>query len=573
MIVCASAFLAQERGCFSSLHVSDFSSRFRENDSHIYPESDDWTRPIPNHGRAGDEIDRQTPEILSRTPNLRLKAEFNAITRSKISNGGFRSTDANTQLRKREEKQQLSDCIGWRFFGGSDASLKLRDELTRTLMEVKDGGVDARGIEGSPASFADLVMEMTSSRQDIRAFALKTKAMLLKMERKVRSARHQEMIYRHLASYGVPKSMHCLCLRLAEEYSVNAMARSPLPPPESVSRLANPSFYHLAILTDNVIAASVVISSTITNSAHPEKLVFHIITDKKTYTPMHAWFALNSAAPAVVEVKGLHQFDWRLEVNVGVKEMLEIHRSIRSHYYLKNLKEGEFGDFEGGEYARKLEALSPSCNSLMNHLRIYLPELFPDLNKIIFLDDDVVVQHDLSPLWELDLNGKVNGAVFNSWGRDGDRKNCCPGRKYLDYFNFSNPAVSSEFDDDRCAWLYGLNIFDLQAWRRTNITRTYHRWLKRSFNSDFALWSPGALPPALIAFEGHVHPIEPSWHAAGLGYGPPDISREMLEAAAVIHFSGTAKPWLEIGFPELRGLWNRHVNFSNEFIRRCKFME
>lgn len=455
------------------------------------------------------------------------------------------------------------DCIGWGLFSGSDSSLKLRDELTRALLEAKEGNVhNEEGIE----SFDELVREMTSKPQDIKTFAFKTKAMLSRMERKVQSARQRESIYWHLASRGVPKSMHCLCLKLAEEYAVNAMARSRLPPPEYVSRLSDPSFHHLVLLTDNVLAASVVVSSTIQNSANPEKLVFHIVTDKKTYTPMHALFAINPIKSAVVEVKGLHHYDWPQEVNVKVKEMLEIHHLIWRHYY-NNLKEEDLEHEKPNK--RYLEALSPSCLSLMNHLRIYIPELFPNLNKIVFLDDDVVVQQDISPLWELDLNGKVIGAVVNSWCGDHD---CCPERKYRDYLNFSHPVISSNFDADRCAWLYGVNVFDLEAWRRSNITATYHHWLKVSLREGLAIWYPGVFPPALIAFKGHVQPIDPSFHVDSLGYRTPEVSEELLESAAIIHFSGPAKPWLEIGFPEVRGLWNKHVNSSNKFVRKCRVL-
>lgn len=452
------------------------------------------------------------------------------------------------------------DCMRWRFFGGGDASL-LRDEVTKAVVESGEGRFgDEGGMESSVDSFNDLVRDVTSNRHDIKTFAFKTKAMLLKMERRVQTARQRESIFWHIASHGVPKNLHCLCLRLAEEYAVNAMARSRLPPPELVSRLVDPSFHHLVLLTDNVLAASVVISSTIQNSANPKKLVFHVITDKKTYTPMHAWFAINSIESAAIEVKGLHQYDWSQEVNVGVKEMLEIHRLICRQYY---------NNFEyKGEDLRKLEGLSPTCLSLMKHLRIYIPEMFPDLNKIVFLDDDVVVQHDLASLWEMDLDGKVIGAVFNSWCGDG----CCPGRKYKDYFNFSNPIISSKFDNNCCGWLYGMNVLDLKAWRSTNITKTYHHWLKLNLKSGLGLWQPGVLPPALIAFDNHVHPIDPLWHTADLGYHSREISREILEASAVIHYSGPAKPWLEIGFPEVRGLWTKHVNSTNKFIRKCRIL-
>ncbi|KAI4306032.1 hypothetical protein L6164_029346 [Bauhinia variegata] len=374
------------------------------------------------------------------------------------------------------------DCIGWRLFSGGDTSLKLRDELTRALLEAKDGD---NVNDGGTESFNELVREViTSSGEDFKEFAFKTKAMLSQMEQKVQSARQQESVYWHLASHGVPKSLHCLCLKLAEEYTINAMARSRLPPPEHVSRLVDPTFHHIVLLTDNVLAASVVVTSATENSANPEKLVFHIVTDKKTYTPMHAWFATNPIKSAAVEVKGLHQYDWSEDVNAGVKEMLEINHLIHKHFS-KNFKGKDL--VHNGDRNRYLEALRPSSLSLLNHLRIYIPELFPDLKKVVFLDDDVVVQRDIAYFWELDLDGKVSGSVLNL--RCG--YSCCPGSKYVDYMNFSHPLISSKFDRDQCAWLYGMNIFDLEAWRRTNITSIYHHWLKLNLESGLALWNPG----------------------------------------------------------------------------------
>lgn len=459
------------------------------------------------------------------------------------------------------------ECMAWRYLGGSDSSLYLREELMRALVEVEGSISDDVAMEGSsPASFNDLVTVVTSNKQDLKGFAFKTKSMMLKMEQNVQHSRQRESVFWHLASHGVPKSLNCLTLKLAEEYTINAIARSRLPSPDLISRLTNSSFHHIVLLSDNVLATSVVISSTIKISKNPENLVFHIVTDKKTYNAMHAWFAANFVSRAAVEVKGLHQFEWSHKVNIGIKEMLEIHHLIwRQNYYA--LKEKHFQYDEENE--RNLDALSPSCTSLLNHLRIYIPELFPDLNKIVFLDDDVVVQHDLSSLWELDLHGKVVGAVVGSWcGHE-----CCPGRQYKDYFNFTNTFIASNFDSDRCGWLYGMNVFDLQAWRKTNITNIYHKWLKLNLNHGMTLWGPGAVPPALIAFDGLVHLLDPSWHLSGLGYCSHPITPKLFEAATVLHFSGPAKPWLEIGFPEVQSLWKRHVNFSNDFIKSCRIKE
>ncbi|KAE8663713.1 putative galacturonosyltransferase 15 [Hibiscus syriacus] len=423
---------------------------------------------------------------------------------------------------------------------------------------------------------------MTSKQQDIKAFAFKTKAMVSLDKGCLHSILHvycnRFSVFLWTKAFDIsPVCLHVLITEniktivllphatplphcpLNEEYAVNAMARSRLPPPEHVSRLADTSFHHIVLLTDNVLAASVVISSKVEIALNPEKLVFQIVTNKKTYTPMHAWFEINSLKSAVVEVKGLHQYDWSQKVNVGVKQMLEIHHLICSHYY-NNLKEEDFE--HEGEHRKVFEALNPGCQSLMNHLRIYIPELFPELNKIVFLDDDdVVVQHEISSLWTLDLNGKAIGAVVDSWCGD----SCCPGRKYKDYLNFSHRIISSNLDQDRCAWLPGMNAFDLEAWRRSNITSSYHKWLKLA---RFTLWQPGVLPPNLLAFEGHVHPIDPLWQVAGLGYLSSSAQGQIFEAAAVLHFTGPAKAWLEISSPELRSLWSRHVNVSNSFIRK-----
>ncbi|KAL1555710.1 putative galacturonosyltransferase 15 isoform X4 [Salvia divinorum] len=453
-------------------------------------------------------------------------------------------------------------CLTWRIFGGSDAAL-LREELVRALLEATDGGgvgtVD--GSNSEPVSFKDLVKDMSLNRQDLKAFAFKTKAMIAKMEHIVKTAQWHESMYWHLAAHSVPKGLHCLSLEMAEEYAVNAAARSRFPLPQYVHRLTDPSFHHVVLLTDNIVAASVVISSALKTSSSPEKLVFHVVTDKKTYTSMHAWFSVNVFDSAVVEVKGLHQYDWPHEVNVAVKEMLEIHHQIWNHNF-RSLKEDlEYGN--GNHH--KIDGLSPSSVSLLNHIRVYLPELFPDLNKVVLLDHDVVVQRDISSLWDLDLNQKVVAAVVDSWCGTG----CCPGQKYKDYFNFTNPIISSVLDKNRCGWLYGLNVFDLQRWRNSNITAVYNQWLKLSLNSGFELWHPGALPPALLAFENHVHTLDPSWHVAGLGHRYPLIDNHMLETAAVVHFSGPAKPWLEIGSSEVRDLWTRHINSSNNHIRKC----
>ncbi|KAG0494197.1 hypothetical protein HPP92_005191 [Vanilla planifolia] len=414
------------------------------------------------------------------------------------------------------------------FFRGEDNFQELAKELRKIYEDEVAGPMEPKMVEDAPDSWNDLMAEMASySYQNVnpRAFILRTKAMLMKMDQKLQLAKLQASIYQHLASIGVPKNMHCLSLRLAEEYLLNANARS---------------FYH-----------HLIVSSTVACSRASERLVFHIITDKKTYTAMHAWFALNSVGSAIVEVKGLHQFDWPPDVNAIIMETIHAIQDCLAAY-------------------RGHEALSPSTFSLLNYFRIHLPELFPKLGKVIVLDDDVVVLHDLSPLWDIDLNGRVVGAV----GVEEDAAGHCTGGKLGDHINFSNPLLRSASlgaEANQCAWFSGMNVFNLEAWRRTNVTHSYQSLIKLNRDSRFALWRMSFLPPALLAFHALTQPLEASWHLPGLGLQIP--KPELLETSAVLHFSGPQKPWLHVGFSELRQLWRRHLNNSDELLRSCRVVD
>ncbi|MFS7914983.1 putative polygalacturonate 4-alpha-galacturonosyltransferase [Helianthus anomalus] len=74
--------------------------------------------------------------------------------------------------------------------------------------------------------------------------------------------------------------------------------------------------------------------------------------------------------------------------------------------------------------------------------------LFLNLDKVVFLDDDIVIQRDLSPLWGIDLGGKVNGAVETCEGDD----TWVMSKRFRTYFNFSHPLISNNLDPDERAW-------------------------------------------------------------------------------------------------------------------------
>ncbi|PHT62866.1 putative galacturonosyltransferase 12 [Capsicum annuum] len=465
-----------------------------------------------------------------------------------------------------ERKCSTLGCLG-RKIGPRILGTQLESTVPEVIYQVLEEPSDEVEIEegpDTPQSLEEFMEEMKDIRPDAETFAVKLKTMVTLLEQRTRTAKIQEYLYRHVASSGIPKQLHCLDLKLAHEHSINANARLQLPSAELVPALVDNSYFHFVLASDNILAASVVASSLVQNSFRPEKVVLHIITDRKTFSPMQAWFSLHPLTPSIIEVKALHHFDWLTKGKVPVLEAMEKDQKARSQFrggssaIVANTTE------KPHVIAAKLQALSPKYNSLMNHIRIYLPELFPSLDKVVFLDDDIVVQTDLSSLWDIDMNGRVNGAVETCRGED----KFVMAKRFKSYLNFSHPLISKNFNPNECAWAYGMNIFDLEAWRETNISEAYHYWLEQNLKSDLSLWQLGTLPPGLIAFHGHVHAIDPFWHMLGLGY-QDNTSIADARSAGVIHFNGRAKPWLDIAFPQLRSLWTKYVNFSDKFITTC----
>jgi lipopolysaccharide biosynthesis glycosyltransferase len=179
------------------------------------------------------------------------------------------------------------------------------------------------------------------------------------------------------------------------------------------------------------------------------------------------------------------------------------------------------------------------------YARLLIPELLPtSIRRAVYLDGDVLVTDDLSPLFRVPLDGAPFGAVKD----------------------FHVPSTDSEKSSVRglvAAKPYcntGVLVIDPEQWRATGFT-------ERAI--DFARSTVEPLPfadqDAMNAVANGWHELEFRWNVQVLSMYWPELPEsalkdwlirnrdELYRDAAVVHFGGVPKPWQPWSFATSRG--------------------
>lgn len=482
---------------------------------------------------------------------------------AKISNGSsFYGAEVSCQLEfgsyclwSKEHKEAMNDATVKRFkdqlfiaraYYPSIAKLQGQENLSRemkqNIQEHERMLSEAISDADLPPFFANKILKMDQTIAKAKGCPVECS----NVERKLRQILDlsEDETHFHMKQsaflYGLgvqtmPKSLHCLSMRLTVEYFRD-------PPPDLESSLAdkfdNPRFRHFVIFTRDILAVSVTINSTVVNSEDTACLVFHLLTDKENFYAMKLWFSRNSYKEAVIHILNIEDPSLSNLSGLGLKKLFvseEFRISVR-----------------GLDQARPLQ-MRTEYISVFGHSHFLLPEIFKNLKKVIVLDDDVIVQKELSSLWNLDLDGKVNGAV-----------NFCK----LRFGQLETILDRNAHDKSACLWSSGLNIIDLEKWREHDITGIYQKLLQRFHNGSEETWRTAALPASLLAFEDYTFPLDSTLVISGLGYDYA-VSEVALKNAVALHYNGNMKPWLDLGIPMYKKYWKKFLIRGEQFMDEC----
>lgn len=181
----------------------------------------------------------------------------------------------------------------------------------------------------------------------------------------------------------------------------------------------------------------------------------------------------------------------------------------------------------------------------LNYARSYLADLLePCVERVIYLDSDVILVDDILKLWSIPLTGsRVIGAP-----------QYCHANftKYFSEEFWSDTELPKVFAGKRpCYFNTGVMVMDLGRWREGNYRRRIEGWME--IQRERRIYQLGSLPPFLLVFGGDVEAIDKRWNQHGLGGDNVVNTCRKLHPGpvSVLHWSGKGKPWtrLDLNMP------------------------
>ncbi len=178
-------------------------------------------------------------------------------------------------------------------------------------------------------------------------------------------------------------------------------------------------------------------------------------------------------------------------------------------------------------------------------LRFLLPEVLPEVGRVLYVDADTLAVSDLAPLMDADLGGAAIGAVAN-----------------VVYPEHRDHLRALGFDDYRRFLNSGVLLLDLDRFRAEGISETLLA-VARDRAVDLKWPDQDVLN---LVFAGRWHALDARWNAQQTLWIEPELAEDVLGADAadgarsapgILHFEGPdlAKPWHTLNTHPWRGAW------------------
>lgn len=195
--------------------------------------------------------------------------------------------------------------------------------------------------------------------------------------------------------------------------------------------------------------------------------------------------------------------------------------------------------------------------TLATYYRIIIPELLnQNIDKIIYLDCDMIIDGNIHTLWETNLNNCIVAAVAEPAFNDFKRLNL---QAADGYFNA------------------GMLVIDLIRWRKNNLTKTIIQYIQNNLDK-IIFWDQDALNACL---KGQWKKLPPVYNQQSALF---QISNKLLlnnysanelamaaKNPIIIHYTGSSKPWHLLNYNPFGYKYTQYLKHTPFAKNKIKF--
>ncbi len=156
--------------------------------------------------------------------------------------------------------------------------------------------------------------------------------------------------------------------------------------------------------------------------------------------------------------------------------------------------------------------------SVSIYFRLFIPTLFPEFNKAIYLDSDIVLNHDIADMYKKNIGDNYLGAILDEVVYSND--------KFIYYVKGVYDLTEKQYFNS------GALVMNLKKFRDNNIEEDFYRWL----NSNSSPVAPDQ-DYLNTTCRNKVKYLEPGWNKMPMGQKLED------EKLYLIHYNMFMKPW------------------------------
>lgn len=211
---------------------------------------------------------------------------------------------------------------------------------------------------------------------------------------------------------------------------------------------------------------------------------------------------------------------------------------------------------------KKVNFVDNYFKNAATYYRLLLSEILPkDVNKVLYVDGDMICCGSLEELWNLDLEGKAIAGVIDQ---------SCNYKQFVDYDRLGYPAAEEYFNN-------GTLLINLEYWRKYDATSKFLTFLKDN-PEKIKMHDQDIFNITFHNCKVHLpmkYNVQNNFLYIDSKHGFDDVKyaselEEAIHNPVIVHYTGKVKPWYSDCDHPMRGMWQKYYKMSEWGNKKLK---